>query len=41
MKGLRRKNGHFGAKRVVLSLFLSIFEAEKTISVLGERKIVA
>jgi hypothetical protein len=30
MTGIRRKNGRFGAKRVILSLFSGIFEAEKT-----------
>jgi len=40
MKSLRMKNGRFGAKRVILSLFSVIFEAEKTFLDLRERKIV-
>ena len=40
MKGLRMKNGRFGAKKVILSLFSVIFEAEKTFLDLRERKIV-
>lgn len=40
MKGLRRKNGRFRAKKVILSLFSVIFEAEKTFFDLQKRKIV-